>query len=360
MGPPTDALEPAPKIDHVLDRIENTLGRRRHRRVVARRTVPGAAVMFVATLAVVTWRQSSSSDVSTAPLASATGIVLPEGHQLQTGETQFSDGSKVQLDGDAQVEVVSNTTQRFATVLRAGRVAFDVVPQKQAARQWVIDAGDVKVEVVGTQFSVERRLDLVEVAVSRGAVRVRGDAVDKGETLLTAGERVQVTTARAPRRSPARATAPDTKEVIEATGISETSPAPTNPQTPGEPDRGALRQADDLRRAGKHQEAANLLASALQGAPRGGQSALMALTLARVQIGPLGQPRAAAASFDRAVRDGLPPALREQALARSVEAWARAGQHETAVARAQQYLGDYRRGPSRDSVLRWLERAGGQ
>ncbi len=65
---------------------------------------------------------------------------------------------------------------------------------------------------------------------------------------------------------------------------------------------------------------------------------LAAFTLGRVLLDDLGRPAAAARAFARAGALDPDGALTEDALAREVEAWAKAGQAQRARTRAELYL----------------------
>jgi transmembrane sensor len=75
-----------------------------------------------------------------------------------------------------------------------------------------------------------------------------------------------------------------------------------------------------------------------------------AFTLGRVLLTRLGRPREAAAAFAGARARAPAGSLAEDALAREVEAWARAGELQRARARARQYLRSYPSGRRASSV----------
>jgi transmembrane sensor len=77
-----------------------------------------------------------------------------------------------------------------------------------------------------------------------------------------------------------------------------------------------------------------------------------AFTIGRLLLESLGQPRQAAASFERArvLANGAP--LAEDALAREVEAWASAGEPALAHRRAELYRQLYPNGARRGAVMR--------
>jgi len=81
--------------------------------------------------------------------------------------SRFDDGSQVSLAAGTRLEVLRNDTRSFVTALRRGGVTFDVKPG--GPRRWVIEAGELSVEVVGTRFRVERGQDRTRVSVEHGA-----------------------------------------------------------------------------------------------------------------------------------------------------------------------------------------------
>ena len=74
------------------------------------------------------------------------------------------------------------------------------------------------------------------------------------------------------------------------------------------------------------------------------QAPLAAFALGRLQLDDLNQPRAAAASFSRALELGVPVSLREDVRARLVEAYARAENWPAARAAAAAYVREFPHG----------------
>jgi transmembrane sensor len=108
--------------------------------------------------------------------------------------------------------------------------------------------------------------------------------------------------------------------------------------------------ADVARLSGHPREAVSPLSEIVR---RGGsQASIAALTLGRVRIDQLGEPDLAAQDFERAVELGLDGPLREGALARRVEALARAGQNDRATDAARAFASRYPTSKSR--VEKWL------
>lgn len=82
---------------------------------------------------------------------------------------------------------------------------------------------------------------------------------------------------------------------------------------------------------------------------------LAAFTLGRVLLDELGRPREAAETFARAQQLDPEGPLYQDALAREVEAWSRAGESERARLRAEEYIRRYPKGRRLRSVRRYGE-----
>jgi transmembrane sensor len=103
--------------------------------------------------------------------------------------------------------------------------------------------------------------------------------------------------------------------------------------------------AGDVARLSGHAAAAvGTLARAAALHPDDPRAPLAAFTLGRVHLEDLGAPRDAALAFARARELAPDGPLAEDALAREVEAWSRAGEAETARARALTYTRRYPQG----------------
>lgn len=81
----------------------------------------------------------------------------------------LSDGTQIQLNTASRVRSAVNAERREVW-LDSGEAFFEVVPRDGAP--FVVYAGDRRITVLGTKFSVRRDGDKVEVAVLEGRVRV--------------------------------------------------------------------------------------------------------------------------------------------------------------------------------------------
>ncbi len=86
------------------------------------------------------------------------------------------DGSRIELNTDTRVRAAVDETARRVW-LDKGEAYFDIA--RDPARPFVVDAGDHRIVVLGTRFSVRRDQGRVEVFVEEGRVRVEAKANDK-------------------------------------------------------------------------------------------------------------------------------------------------------------------------------------
>jgi transmembrane sensor len=89
----------------------------------------------------------------------------------------MADGSQVTLNTDSQIRIALSETERRVE-LGHGEAFFEV--SKDAARPFVVRAGNKRVIAVGTKFSVRREGNVVQVVVTEGKVRVEDRAPAHG------------------------------------------------------------------------------------------------------------------------------------------------------------------------------------
>ena len=93
-------------------------------------------------------------------------------HATVLGEQRsvaLDDGSIVTLNTLSEVDIDMGRSERRVALV-AGEAMFDVVPD--AARPFVVEAGNVSLTVLGTKFSVYRKDNVTRLAVVEGSVRV--------------------------------------------------------------------------------------------------------------------------------------------------------------------------------------------
>jgi transmembrane sensor len=231
-------------------------------------------------------------------------------------------------------------------VLRAGKARF-VVPH-DPSRPFRVQAGDVVVEDLGTEFTVAMAADgTVTVEVEEGRVRVRQGAavldVSAGERREIAPEAVSEGSSAGGRDVPAPAAPalPRWRALAESGRYDDAYQAlrSAGPGAPRDDATELLVAADAARLGGHPAEAVPYLQRVVRGHARDPRAPLAAFTLGRVLLDDLGRPAEAADAFERA--RGAGGVLAEDALAREVEACSRAGDAARARALALEYARAY-------------------
>lgn len=290
-----------------------------------------AAACVVAVVAgAYTWFRFGTHSTADTPLASDERWQLRDGSRIliETPETRITK----QRESDREV----------AFELAAGAARFDVAHRPE--RIFRVQAGLVRVEVLGTSFRVERRAEGALVSVERGRVRVSWpDASEE----LAAGEAGVFPKPKAAEVAP-RPPAPTPSARSASTDVRETAPAPSAKSA-----NDLFGEADRARANGHPREAATALRQLMQRFPRDARAPLAAFTLGRVLLENLGHPADAARAFAQArAIAGARSALAEDALAREVEAWHAAGNLAEAREHAELYRSQYPQGARLQRVLR--------
>ncbi len=368
------------------------------RQIAARRRVPrardvqaryalaavAAASLIVGLFMGASWLASSDRDRTARGRLMVRGggalsrFEVPEEASLSASYV-LSDGSTISVQPGSVLTTTENDGQRLSLVLIRGEAVFDVVP---SPRRWVVDAGLASVEVLGTQFGVDRSDEEVTIRVERGTVRVRSEHLGRPERLLHAGEVVRVPN---PSPNPGEAAAEDREQngadeedegqvsTEAASGARATFPwrdlarggdysgAYGQLGSEGLADQvGQARSIEELllladvaRLSGHPRDAVAPLEQAISEHSGHRRAAVAAFTLGRIHADVLGDPARAAWTFERCLALGPPEALHANALARLAEARAESGDHDGAQRAAEDYLRRYPDG-SRAGFLRDL------
>lgn len=267
-------------------------------------------------------------------------------------ELSLSDGSRIELGENSELQVLDNDSTSFTSALRRGRGSFEVKPG--GGRRWRIEAGKVQVEVVGTGFVVERRERETLVVVRHGTVLVRGESVPDGVQKLVAGQQLRVS-----NESSSAARAPAAPA---AAGVSSGSGSPaaleTHAVAAAEPSvsagrKSSLQLADEQRRHGDIAGAIQTLRAVAGQSQTGSERSIAAFTLGKLLLDATGQPAEAARAFRACLKSSPPASVAEDALARLVEAEARLGNASAAHAHALDYERRYPAGRRLTDVQRW-------
>jgi len=108
---------------------------------------------------------------------------------VSSSRIEFSDGSVAILGDGGEVETLVVTDRRVELKQVAGSVSYDVL--KRSSRRFTVLVDDVRIEVVGTSFRVDKIEGGIRVIVSQGRVNVsRGDR----SLMMTGGDEISWTT----------------------------------------------------------------------------------------------------------------------------------------------------------------------
>jgi transmembrane sensor len=302
------------------------------------------------------------------PLVGVTPAPAPalEGPAVASGVLALGDGSVVTPLGKASRLLARQVSDTDVVVtLTGGGARFDV--PDRASRRFRAELGAVALETRGAAFRVGITRGQIEVAGERGEVSVRYGrerrVVAAGEIRtfpVAARDEAHDDAARVDRDEPIAAPAPpSTWRDDAARGDYPAAWAALARDAAPLARMEDLLLAGDVARLSGHADAAVApLARAFALHPDDPRAPLAAFTLGRVQLEDLGSPRGAAQAFARARELAPGGPLAEDALAREVEAWSRAGETETARAQAVSYTRRYPHGHREHAVRRFggLER----
>ncbi|MCA9532881.1 MAG: FecR domain-containing protein [Myxococcales bacterium] len=374
----------------------------RQRRARRAGVASAAALAMAATVVAFAWPRSSGELAFSG--FSPIGVSTTASSEDTPGALRFQDGSvAIPLGTDTAMATSRDEREHAELELLGGAARFDVVPRP--SRAFEVQVGSVRVSVLGTRFDVRRQPRHVLVHVLRGRVRVQWLG---GERVLTATQ-----SGLFPLELPGGAgaevegasdagTQPETTETTTADefDLDFTLDPPDEflegsreeegePGADGEARGGPRRAAGDWRtlaRAGRYDdayeaargvtvgdsmselllaadtarltrhlpEAVGHLERALGLHPSDRRAHLAAFTLGRVLL-QNGQPDRAARAFARAQQLDSTGVLREAALAREVQALARAGNRDAARRRARTYLAQYPSGRHANSVRAYAD-----
>ena len=145
--------------------------------VMRRRAWLGAGAAIAASLAVAVGVGVWSPGVATQTFQTTPG---------QTRDITLADGTHIRLNAASKITVALGRDARRVQMADAEAV-FDVA--HDAGRPFLIAVGDRQVRVVGTEFNLRHRADLVDLTVRRGIVEVRpANAPHAAPTRVSVGQ----------------------------------------------------------------------------------------------------------------------------------------------------------------------------
>jgi hypothetical protein len=240
----------------------------------------------------------------------------------------LADGSRVTLDPDAKVDLITNERAHVVASVQRGKARFDVAADP--GRVFSVLAGEVEMSVAGAQFQLDfdPASSAVTVAVASGSVEIRSPAkpgevhrVNVGETWSTARAAVDPV---APPAPPSEATAAASVDPI-VPAVTAPTPARGAAAAPVEDARSLFESANQARRGGDLARASTLYRELTRRFPNDPRARVAALELGRIEMD-RGRDR------DR----DHDPAVAEQALRQASSAEAGSSVHEDALARLVQ------------------------
>lgn len=358
-------------------------------------TLLGAAVatllLFAANLVwdrALAMHAAPSAPVTSGPLLLEGGspiVALEVAPAATAVSVTLSDGSQVFVDPDTRLEPLLSSGTDVVLRLVRGHATFHVTPG--GPRRWVIEAGLASVEVVGTRFSVFRRVAgntlatfSVRVEVEHGVVLVRGQRVPDGVARLEAGASLDVsmppdpapatsaasigTALMSPHRraqgSALEGSAAVWRDAAAHGKYGDAYVALGSDGVARETERAA--SADDLfaladvaRLSGHPAEAVEPLERLGAVYPSSSRASLAAVTLGRIELA-LGHAAKAGAAFEHALALGVPAGLEEDVRARLVEAYVKTGSREAAQGAARDYERRFPAGRRTADIAHWLAR----
>jgi transmembrane sensor len=241
----------------------------------------------------------------------------------------FEEGSSVTLEAGSTWHPGRNDGRAFESELVTGTARFQVTPG--GPRTWIVRAGPMTVEVVGTRFAVQRNADRRAVRVEEGTVVVRDPRIPGGTRTLQAGEEVVLasspTAAReAPRAEVVRSSARPKRERPDprsdrsgwreaarrgdhARAYTLLGPASWE-RAVGKADAAELMQLADVARLSGHAERAlEPLERLVDRYPSDPRAALAAVLAGRILMDQLREPSRARPWLERALALGVGSAL---------------------------------------------------
>jgi hypothetical protein len=265
------------------------------------------------------------------------------------------------LADGSEIVALASTGSEMVLLLQRGGAHFRIVPG--GPQRWIVEAGIGRVEVVGTEFWVERQAQSLSVQVSRGQVLVRSTLLADGVRSVGPGESVllDLLDATRPENSSARPAPAPTAEVIgmpkprdETSARAVVPAAPTRgPAT--DPVAALLHEADEARLHREFARAARILERVVNEHPRDSRASLSSYSRGVLQLRQLGQPERAASSFERALALGASRSLREDCYLAWLESELRRGGRERADELFARYLDEFPEGRHRQEMTRLIE-----
>jgi ferric-dicitrate binding protein FerR (iron transport regulator) len=317
-----------------------------------------------------TWWQNSQNSTSGGAVAGLEQATLETSSDSLA--VDLRDGSRMELAAHSRLSVQKQERDELRLKLDQGKVDCDVA--HNPSRQFYVQAAGVVVRVTGTRFSVDVRSEdaaagttarYVEVNVSRGSVEIQRIDGTMPARRLTAGERwaMRVSDGVTPAGSEIRGDSVDANRAGDnERGDNEREDGTNGPRSTGtrlednansgapvraaktttpdeaEDARALLEKGRVARRQGNPKAAAAAYQKLLSQYPQDSRAGLAAFELGRLRMDRLGDLRGAVTALNQAVHLAPSTNVREDAMARLVDAYHRMGLDESCDSARQTYL----------------------
>lgn len=355
-----------PRVEALLARTREAVERRRRQRVVglavaASLVLTGGIASLLVARGLVGERVeiaagTEASDV--APTATAAGWTMELGRSHVTVLRSDTDVRALPSEGErAGFELVAGAVRVEATMLHV-LVAGQRLLADQARFELVRAGEGFELHVLeGTVRFGERDLGPgTHFVLDPGAVPAvaEPDATPPDAAEPDEGPTEPDATARPRPRSDARPSKPKWRALVQSRDWAEayTEMKRADPKSVRSSVDALMAAADAARFGGHPDEAPSYLEEVVDEHARHPMAPLAAFTLGRVYLEQLGASEKAARAFAKARSLAPKGALAADALAREVEAWAKAGERDKARTRAQEYLAAYPEGRRAAAVRR--------
>jgi transmembrane sensor len=283
----------------------------------------------------------------------------------------FADRSTVVVDPGTSMKPTLNTGRDFTLRLARGRLRLEVKPG--GPRRWRVDCDYLRVEVVGTSFTVARDHEGVKVSVFEGKVALSGPDLEPGGRRLAALQQAFIAD---PAREPAVAEKPvepeDEPRVAStageasdsswrryaeqgnhATAFAELGEEGIRTEASEASPHDLMLLADVARLSGHPRQAVKPLEKLLAQHESSPQAPLAAFILGRLELDALSRPARAVDALLKARMLGVPESLEQSVSYRLVQAYARAGRATDARREADYYIERFPNGRFTSLVKEW-------
>ena len=337
-------------------RLPHEVLQRCRRRALTRASIGAAAAMMISGVLLLYYIElptrlahKSNGALDAGPIVAAMmrDAALPATEPLTVKLVTFQDGSRAELSGSvSQLKIERDAKRHVDLRLLAGHARFEVVSNRK--RSFEVQAGAVRVRVIGTSFSMARVSEQTRVSVDKGLVQVYWNG---GSAELAAGES-GVFPPGSGEPADVRANRPlDRTHSPEWRRLAQTgeykgaySALSATPNAVREVPEELMLAADVARLSGHPARAVPYLRTVSDRFTRDPRAPLAAFTLGRVLLENLGNPSSAASAFRRARTLSPNGPLALDAWAREVDALRRSGRAEQASDLAQRYLDQFPNG----------------